>query len=360
MTSRAAQFFVQTLLLCGLTLGWAAKAQMVAPGPKDAKPMTASATEASNGLLQRYGFSPNECPAFTKVVAEYQAKFNAPMKTWAGQHTARLNAQKVVYPFSGADIVTVVSIFPEAKHLILVADQWPEYASNKPVLAGQAEKECATMLFFARYGYFRTNDLEGKNSVKPRFIKLLTYNLALSDAKVHSIDYLAVDERGTAVVHSKLEGIQADGLRFSVTSSNRRELMIDYIRMDLSNNGLQPGKKFHAFMSAQIDDAVMVKSASHLLQKTYFSSLASIITNNSKSVVQDETGLDIDALRKPFNVRSYGKFYAPHPLWQDSASGQRLIKYLSDQLSIEPLPFIIGYEKKSGSVLLVADRKAAP
>jgi hypothetical protein len=358
MTLRLPRLLLPATLFMGIALGSVVNAQTPVSAPKDAKPLAASTAEASNGLLQRYGFSANECPSFTKVAADYQSRFTAPMKTWAEKHTGRLNAQKVVYPFSGADIVTVASIFPEAKHLILVADQLPEYASNKAPMAGQAEKECATMMYFARYGYFRTNDLEGKNSIKPRFIKLLTYSLALSDAKVHSIDYLVVDERGTAVAHNKLEGIQPDGLRFAVTAANGRELKIDYIRMDLSNNGLQPGKKFHAFMSAQIDDAVMVKSASHLLQKPYFSSLASIISDKAKSVVQDETGLDIEALRKPFNIRSYGKFYAPHPLWHDSASGQRLIKYLSDQSGIEPLPFIIGYEKKSGSVLLVADRKA--
>lgn len=352
------RLFSLASLFLGLNLGLPVNAQTPSPALKDAKPLATEAPEVSNGLLKRYGFSASECPAFTKVAANYQSRFSAPMKTWADQHTARLNAHKVVYPFSGADIVTVASIFPEAKHLILVADQLPEYASDKPARAGQAEKECATMMYFARYGYFRTNDLEGKNSVKPRFIKLLTYSLALSDAKVRGIDYLVVDEQGVAVAHTKLEGIQPDGLRFSVTAANGRELKIDYIRMDLSNNGLQPGKKFHAFMSAQMDDAVMVKSASHLLQKSYFSSLASIITDKSKSVVQDETGLDIEALRKPFNVRSYGKFYAPHPLWRGSVSGQRLIKYLSEQSGIEPLPFIIGYEKKSGSVLLVADRKA--
>jgi hypothetical protein len=127
--------------------------------------------------------------------------------------------------------------------------------------------------------------------------------------------------------------------------------------MDLSNNGLQPGKPFHAFMNSQMDDTVLIKSASHLLQKTYFSALAQIIADRAAHLVQDETGLDIDPLRQVFDVRSFGKFHAPHPLWRDSASGQRLIRYLQEQPSLEPLPFTNGYEKPSGSILLVGTRK---
>jgi hypothetical protein len=182
----------------------------------------------------------------------------------------------------------------------------------------------------------------------------------LTDAKIRSIDYLTLGPDGVAAAHTTLEGIKPDGLRFMVTAANGRDVKIDYVRMDLSNNGLSANQKFNAFLSAQMDDAVMIKSASHLLQKPYFSTLASVITDRSKSVVQDETGLDIEPLRKAFDVRSYGKFHAPHPLWQGSVSGQRLIKYLGEQSGIEPLPFTIGYEKKSGSVLLVASRKTNP
>ena len=356
MFSSRLLFGVLTLL--SLCWGGVASAQTPAAVSKDVKPKPSTVSEAGNDLLQRFGLSVNECPAFPKVSADYQTKFSAPMRAWAEQHTAKLSAKRMVYPFSGADIVTAASLFPSAEHLILVADQWPEYATNKPVAPGQAAKECETMMYFARYGYFRTNDLEGKNSVKPRFIKLLTYSIALSDAKIRSIDYLSLDEEGLATVHSKMDGIKPDGLRFVVTTANGREHKIDYVRMDLSNNGLARGKRFHAFMAAQIHDAVMIKSASHLLQKPYFSTLAAIITDKARSVVQDETGLDIEPLRKTFDVRSYGKFHAPHPLWHGSASGERLIQYLSEQTGIEPMPFISGYEKKSGSVLLVGSRKA--
>ena len=324
------------------------------------KPVLASTTAVvgdSNPLLEQFGLTAVECPSFSKLAADYQNRFSSPMKAWAGQHLAALGAKKVVYPFSGADVVTAMALFPAVEHLVMVADQWPEYSGSRPGTGAQAAKECETMSYFARYGYFRTNDLEGKNSVKPRFIKLMMYSIALSDAKVSRIDYLVLGADGAAAVHSALPAVKPDGLRFTVSLAGGREVKIDYVRMDLSNNGLQPGKPFHAFMKSQMDGAVLIKSASHLLQKSYFSALADIIVEGSGHLVQDETGLDIELFRRAFEIRSYGKFNAPHPLWHDSASGRRLSRYFQEQSAMEPLPFTIGYEKKSGSVLLVGTRK---
>jgi hypothetical protein len=73
-------------------------------------------------------------------------------------------------------------------------------------------------------------------------------------------------------------------------------------------------------------------------------------------VVQDETGLDIEVFSKHYQIDSYGKFLRPHPLWHDSPSGVRLRDFLSAKNSLQPLPFTIGYEKTSGSVLLVGTR----
>ena len=345
-------------VLTALLWAMPASAQpLAATVPHEATHRGQASLSAGNPLLQHFALTAEECPAFARLAADYRVKFSAPMKAWAAQKLAGLQTKKLVYPFSGADAVTALTLFPSVEHVTLVAEQWPEFAGGSQVLSGQVAKECATMSYFARYGYFRTDDLEGKDSVKPRFIKLLLYSLALSDAKVTAVDYLVVQADGVAKVRSALQGIKPDGLRLTVSLPQGRPLILDYVRMDLSNRGLQAGNPMHAFMSAQMDDTVLIKSASHLLQKTYFSALARIIEDRPAHLVQDETGLDIEPFKRGFDIRSYGKFNAPHPLWQNSPSGQRLIRYLQDQPSLEPLPFTIGYEKPSGSILLVGTRK---
>jgi hypothetical protein len=356
MSMPVSLFYPALLTILGKIFFCSFTAQAQTP-PKDLKPQSTIALQPDNDLLLRSALSTTECPAFSKLSSDYQKRFLVPMRTWAEQHTSTLNAKKIVYPFSGADIVTAASLFQSADHLVLVADQFPEYVRKQIAPPGQAAKECDIMMYFARYGYFRTNELTGKDSVGPSFIKLLTYSIALIDAKVSSINFLVIEKNGATTIYSRIDGIKPDGLRFVVTSPKGREIKVDYVRIDLSNKGVKPGNRFHAFLNGEIDDTVFLKSASHLLQKPYFSNLANLITDKAINVVQDETGLDIEPLRNSFDIRSYGKFHAPHPLWQDSASGQRLVKYLSDQTTVEPLPFVIGYEKKSGSLLLVSSRK---
>jgi hypothetical protein len=338
-----------------VAIAWASQAQATA-GTQPQRPIAATKTAAPapDDLLQQLVVSARECPAFAKLASDYRARFSAPMQAWAEQHLARLDARKVIYPFSGADIVTAMNLFASADHLVLVADQWPQHGAPASILPQQVAKECQTMSFFARYGYFRTHDLEGKDSVRPRFARLLAYSIALTEAQVGRVEYLALQEDGQ--VRPTVDAVKPDGLRFAVTRANGRALTIDYVRTDLSNNGLKVGSRSHTFMRSQMDAVVLLKSASHLLQKPHFSALAELTVERAPSVVQDETGLDIEPFRRAFEIRSYGKFHAPHPLWHDSASGQRLIRYLQDQPAIEPLPFTIGYEKKSGSVLLVGTR----
>jgi len=297
-----------------------------------------------------------ECPAFQKIATDYQTKFLAPMQTWSRQHLNKLGTKKVTYVFSGADIVTPLALFTTADHFTLIADQTPEYTPPQEIAGPQIAKECQTQAYFARYGYFRTNDLEGKDSVKPRFVKMLAYSILMSGGTIGKMDYLSIATNGKLEVRDNPAMFKPDGLRFHVITADKRAVLVDYLRMNLSNSGLNADPRLQQFLSSNTNDTIFIKSASHLLQKSYFSVLAGLITDRAQNVVQDETGLDIELFGKYYQIDSYGKFLRPHPLWHDSPSGVRLRDFLSAKNSLQPLPFTIGYEKTSGSVLLVGTR----
>ncbi|MEO0314144.1 MAG: hypothetical protein RI928_600 [Pseudomonadota bacterium] len=297
-----------------------------------------------------------ECPAFQKIATDYQTKFLAPMQTWSGQHLSKLGTKKLTYVFSGADIVTPLTLFSTADHFTLIADQTPEYTLPQEFSGAQIGKECQTQAYFARYGYFRTNDLEGKDSVKPRFVKMLAYSILMSGGSIGKMEYLSIASNGKLDVRDNPTTVKPDGLRFHVTTADKRAVLVDYLRMNLSNSGLNAEPRLQQFLATHTDGTIFIKSASHLLQKNYFSILAGLITDHAQNVVQDETGLDIELFGKYFQIDSYGKFLRPHPLWHDSPSGVRLRNFLSEKNTLQPLPFTIGYEKTSGSVLLVGTR----
>lgn len=300
-----------------------------------------------------------ECPSFQKIATDYQSKFLAPMKAWSAQHLNKLGTKKLTYVFSGADVVTPITLFNSVDHFTLIADQIPEYIPAKETSSPQIAKECQTQAYFARYGYFRTHDLEGKDSVKPRFIKMLAYSILMSGGSIVKMEYLSIASNGKLEVRDNPSAVRPDGLRFHVTTADKRAVLVDYLRMNLSNSGLLAEPRLQQFLSTHTDGTIFIKSASHLLQKNYFSILAGLVTDHAQSVVQDETGLDIELFTRHFQVDSYGKFLRPHPLWHDSPSGVRLRNFLSAKTTLQPLPFTIGYEKTSGSVLLVGTRLPA-
>jgi hypothetical protein len=178
----------------------------------------------------------------------------------------------------------------------------------------------------------------------------------MSGGSLTKMEYLGIAAGGKLEIRDPGGAGKPDGLRFHVITADKRSVLVDYLRMNLSNSGLQAEPRLQQFLSTHTGGTIFIKSASHLLQKNYFSVLAGLITDHAQSVVQDETGLDIELLSKHYHVDSYGKFLRPHPLWHDSPSGVRLRNFLSAKETLQPLPFTIGYEKTSGSVLLVGTR----
>lgn len=343
-----------TALFFCVSTGLAAPLLAADNAPAGTTPTAPGATQALAARTAKI-----ECPSFQKIAADYQSKFLAPMQAWSVEHLNKLGTKKLTYVFSGADIVTPLTLFTTANHYTLIADQTPEYVGANDASAAQIAKECQTQAYFARYGYFRTHDLEGKDSVKPRFIKMLAYSILMSGGSITKMEYLGIAPNGKLEIRDNPAVTKPDGLRFHVTTADKRPVFVDYLRMNLSNSGLQADPRLQQFLASRTNDTVFIKSASHLLQKNYFSILASLITDHAHSVVQDETGLDIELFSKHYQIDSYGKFLRPHPLWHDSPSGVRLRNFLSTKNTLQPLPFTIGYEKTSGSVLLVGTRLAS-
>ena len=143
-------------------------------------------------------------------MARYQARFQNRMLGWSAKALSDVKARTAFYPFSGPDAVTLMSLYPNADHYIMVADQTPDYAQVElPIpAAGRVDGtgfECQMLAGFAQRGYYLTNDLIGKNGPKPRFLTLLHHNIAFADARIASQQGLELDAAGA-------DAMDADGV----------------------------------------------------------------------------------------------------------------------------------------------------
>jgi hypothetical protein len=295
------------------------------------------------------------CKELAPALAQYQRQFLAPMHYWGAHALRELPQQRVTYLFAGPDAATAVSVFPRAQHLVLVANQTLEPAGApapaSPVLAA----ECQIWRFFARMGYFRTHDLDGKGSTRPRVAALLLQGLELADVRVEGAEYLQLDADGQIAPAWMQPGQRPFGVRFHASRPDGSRLALDYVTIDLSDASLQKQPAQAAALQQLLRSTVLMKAASHLPQEPYFSRVSRWTAELAPAVVQDETGLSVDALKSQFDLRYFGQFTQAHSLWRGKASAEALRKVVA-QAEVEPLLFTFGYEKPSGSLVMVGRR----
>jgi hypothetical protein len=301
-----------------------------------------------------------QCRNFQSLEANYTRRFAVRMKDWSLAEMADLQGRPVLYLFSGPDIVTTMALFPKATRLTLVADQKPEYdqlanADSDP--PEQTERECRMLSFFSQLGYYRTDDLNGKVGTRPRFIKLLAYSIAFGGGTITGAELLGFGAGGELQAFAPGSERKPHGVRFHVTRRDGTPLEVDYLVIDLANQGLKSNPDARAFLHRAAVDVLFLKSASHLLQSPHFSVLADLLTTPPVPyVVQDESGLGIDRLLKAYTLTLYGKFTNPQALWAHNPAARAFAEEYATHPAKGPVPFTIGYEKRAGSALLVGRR----
>jgi hypothetical protein len=304
-----------------------------------------------------------QCKSFDQLEVSYRKQFATRMREWSLAQMADLQGRPVLYLFSGPDIVTTMALFPNAAHLVLVADQKPEYELLSQADGDSPEKterECRMLSFFSHLGYYRTDDLNGKVGTRPRFIKLLAYSIAFGGGTITDAELLGIGPGGELQAFAPGTARKPQGVRFTAQRRDGGTLTVDYLVIDLANHGLKSDPAALAFLHRAAADVVFLKSASHLLQSPHFSVLADLLMSPpAPFVVQDETGLGVDRLTKAYQLTLYGKFTNPQALWAHNASAHAFAEEYATHDVKAALPFTIGYEKKAGSALIVG-RRATP
>jgi len=304
-----------------------------------------------------------QCPHFADLKAHYRQTFIEPIINWSKTELADAKNRPVLYLFSGPDVVTALSLFPNASQITLVADQIPEYQlmeKGEKVPEAAERRECEMLNSFAYLGFYKTNELNGKDGARPRFIKLLTYSIGFAGANLLNVEVLTFNASGELVSEGTEFKVKPVGLRFNATRDDGRPVTIDYLTINLANAGLKAHPMSAEFLKRNLSNILLLKSASHLLQNSHFSTLADLIRQSPPPiVVQDETGLSVKALHDLYSVTLYGQFTDPQKLWANSPEARAFIDEYASHPSKGALPFRIGYEKKAGSALIIGRRPAA-
>jgi hypothetical protein len=292
--------------------------------------------------------------------AEYTQKIGTPMVEWAKTEVPQIN-ETVFYPFSGPDFTTAFQIYPNAKRYIMIAMQNAERPLNLSAANPQITDQALDILIsawqlYGTHGFFVTEYLDRYYySTQGRIgsSTFITIFMKLQGFELDRIVPIKVNSEGD-VEEIPAETRNWPSVRIYATKGGK-PIVVDYLKMDLSNPGLQASPENLKFVQLSAANPTIFKAASHLPQNANFNMIAKEVLGRAPLIVQDETALNYSSLIKSFDVSLYGKFVIAHHAFQSYHTD--LAQAFTQRSDIKPLNYRFGYYKDGNYVVLIARRK---
>ncbi|MFL6590772.1 MAG: hypothetical protein ACJ8M4_11440 [Chthoniobacterales bacterium] len=269
-----------------------------------------------------------------------------PIRAWMLENAPEIytNPSPVFYMFGGPDFLYANLFYPQAKTYILAG---LEPVGTVPDLSKMDINALRTDLNALRASmhtvlqthYFITKDMRAELT-RPNLGGTLP------------ILYVFLARLGCTVVDTTYIKTPADGVRITFTTRGGPNQTLYYFKTDLSG-GPSP---FLKWCAGQGPGNSLLKAASYLMHTEGFAGVRNFLLNNSRVIIQDDSGIPLRAFPKNWKVDFYGH-YVPH---------EEFLKYQQPDLAAiynrQPPPpdlgFAFGYHwQKDRGLLMLATRK---
>jgi hypothetical protein len=341
------------------------------------------------------------CKAVKATQSDYAERWVRPARAFFADRVPTSAPRVVVYPFSGGDLSTALTVYPDADEITTLSlepagDPRTLSALNdaatrpvgkaarpNPQARAALERALATIQKELRFLY-QVNFSNTLNMIDAMRSGALPTQLifGLSALKVHGYElvglrYFKLDERG-AVKYLTEEDI-ATAPDPSTGISDRRQMekrnrvfanseirfrkpggklqIHRHLQVDLSDAQLRKDRRVLAHLESKGKISAMTKAASYLLSWDSFSLVRDYLTSHTMWMVSDATGV-APRWGKPagFEYETYGWFTEPH-----LDSGRTVAKSWRDEWAAQPrrkLGFRFGYyDKKISDHLVIMKKK---
>lgn len=293
------------------------------------------------------------------------------VKPWAEENLAgaRKDTESVLYPFGGPDVVYPLALFPDAKTYVLVG---LESCGKELDLGPLSPQENARVLDdilnlvrpFYQESYFITKDMEAElhsRGVLPVLMLFLAgEGASLVEASPATLDPTGKLVRlpaGSAVPKGSARGLAID----FVKSPQGPVQTLIYFSQDLGDKGLAKRPEFVTFLKSQPRPATFLKAASYLLWNHDFSTLRSLVLEESLVVLEDDSGIPYRYFKADtWEVRLFGCYVDPVETFKRNHQPE-LTKAYGSEGKVPALQFGMGYNRKPARCnLQLALRRAPP
>jgi hypothetical protein len=280
------------------------------------------------------------------------------------------DGKTVFYPFSGPDVLTVLSFFPNHGLYVLVALEPPgtlpepdDFAAAE--LGHQLAGLDSTLASLLGRSFFITREMDRqlRGQVTDGVLPLMLVQLARMNQTVVRYATVRLDEQGKLVPRSGAEPRAAFGKNRSVLLEFKGEGDRDlhqllYISFNIDNKHMADNQALQTFVTSLAPVASMLKSTSYTVHSDKFSAIRNLTLDSSVSIVQDDSGVPYRLFDPAkWQVDLYGVYEKPYPPFGYMKQKDLREAYQSE--GVKPLDFRIGYGAgKIPSNLLVARKKS--
>jgi hypothetical protein len=273
----------------------------------------------------------------------------APIRDWmmANAPAYHTSNATMYYMFAGPDFLYANIFFPNARTYVLAGlepiGQVPDLTRLSPETLGSNLAVLRdSMSSILRFQYFITKDMRaglGRGNVNGTL----------------PILYVFLARLGYTVLDVTPVSSPAEGVKITFTGGGAAQTLY-YFKTDLSG-GNSP---FLRWCAARGPGLSLLKAASFLLHGDGFSGARSFLLQNSRLIVQDDSGIPLRAFSKGWKVDCYGR-YVPHKDEFEKYHQPDLAALYAHDPPPAPLGFAFGYHwQKEDGILMLATRQALP
>ncbi|RDV05478.1 hypothetical protein [Undibacter mobilis] len=268
----------------------------------------------------------------------------------------------LLYMFGGPDFLFANAFFPDASTYLLVglepAGDIPDLMrmQRRGEVAGLGRLESSMRTLLA-VSFFITKDMRedlGGSNLQGT-IPIIYIFLARSGMEVRDASLVMIDDNGEVKPDDKKGKTSARGVKITFAGLDGRLRTFYYFTTDLANGGVQRGG-FLKFAGKLGPADAFHKSASYLMHKDNFSQIRSFVLSQTKTIVQDDSGIPLRYFdQKVWDLYPFGKYHEPLEIFPEGRQSKIAREVFGKAAKID---FGLGYRWRTGeSNLLMAVKK---
>jgi hypothetical protein len=276
----------------------------------------------------------------------------------------------LMYPFAGPDILNALLLFPDCKRYILFG---LEPVGSLPVLEQLPAERLTRLLEETRHAlndllarnYFITSHMMKDTAAQELrgTLPLMAVSLVRMNARLVSVRDMEIAEDGQLRprVPAPKDRRPASALELVFEQPGHERQTVVYFRAQAEDKAINQHPGVLPFLEQQAPFPTFLKSASYMLHGSDFSIVRNLLLQNSRLILEDDSGIPLRYLKGPeWTVSFYGKYDKPI---KDFNYGYQadMAKVYSDPAAVKPLTFSFGYHWSDGEAsVLLAVRNPSP